>query len=127
LVEPGPGRYVAAALPRLPLASGRFDLVLCSHLLFTWSNQLDAGWHHRALAELARVARGEVRVYPTVVQGTGDPVPFLDDLRTRLHAAGYRTRLQPVPYRFQRDAHHTLVISSRAPILSDPGFRMGHT
>src|SRR6266567_1771930 len=86
-----PARYIAAALPHLPLATASFDLVLCSHLLFTWANLLDADWHYQALAELARVARREVRIYPTVVQGTGYPVTFLPDLRARLHAAGYST------------------------------------
>lgn len=108
-----PGRYLAAALPDLPLATGSFDLVLCSHLLFTWSGRLDADWHARALTELARVARHQVRVYPLVVQGTGQPVPFLDVLRAGLRAAGHRSRVQPVPYRFQRNADHMLVIAAR--------------
>ena len=108
-----PGRYLAAALPDLPFAAGSFDLVLCSHLLFTWSDLLDADWHGRALAELIRVARHEVRVYPLVVQGTGQPVAFLDDLRAGLRAAGYRSRIQRVPYRFQKNADRMLVIEAR--------------
>jgi SAM-dependent methyltransferase len=104
------GRYVAGALPNLPLAADSFDLVLCSHLLFTWSDQLDADWHRAAIAELIRVARGEVRIFPLVVQGTGAPVPFLDTLRCDLHAAGHRTSLREVPYRFQRGADRMLVI-----------------
>jgi SAM-dependent methyltransferase len=110
-----PARYIAAALPQLPLASASFDLVLCSHLLFTWANLLDADWHRYALSELARVARHEVRIYPTVVQGTGRPVAFLADLRAGLHAVGYRTRLQEVPYCVQRDAHQMLVITAQQP------------
>jgi hypothetical protein len=94
--------------------------VLCSHLLFTWANLLNADWHRQALAELTRVARYEVRVYPTVVQGTGRPVAFLGDLRAGLHAAGYRTRLREVPYRFQRDAHQMLVITPGNPRAALP-------
>jgi hypothetical protein len=105
-----PGRYLAGALPRLPLADDSVDLVLSSHLLFTWSNQLDAEWHRRALDDLVRVARREVRVYPLVVQGSGAPVPFLDTVRAELHAAGHRTELAPVPYRFQRGAEHMLLV-----------------
>jgi ubiquinone/menaquinone biosynthesis C-methylase UbiE len=108
-----PGRYLAAALPNLPFAADSFDLVLCSHLLFTWSDLLDARWHGRALAELIRVARHEVRVYPLVVQGTGQPVSFLDDLRAGLRAAGYRSRVQRVPYRFQKNADRMLVVETR--------------
>jgi SAM-dependent methyltransferase len=108
-----PGRYLAAALPNLPFAAASFDLVLCSHLLFTWSDLLDPEWHGRALAELTRVARHEVRVYPLVIQGTGQPVAFLDDLRAGLRAAGYRSRIQRVPYRFQKNADRMLVIEAR--------------
>jgi SAM-dependent methyltransferase len=107
-----PGRYLAGALPRLPLAPASFDLVLCSHLLFTWSDRLDADWHRRALAELVRVAR-EVRVFPLVVQGTGAPVPFLPQLRAGLAAAGHRSRVATVPYRFQRGADQMLIIAAR--------------
>jgi SAM-dependent methyltransferase len=108
-----PGRYIAAALPNLPFTTGSFDLVLCSHLLFTWSDLLDADWHSRALAELIRVARREARIYPLVVQGTGQPVAFLDDLRAELTDAGYRSQILMVPYRFQKNADRMLVIEAR--------------
>jgi SAM-dependent methyltransferase len=105
-----PERYVAGALPDLPLLSDSFDLVLCSHLLFTWSDQLDEDWHRRALAELVRVARHEVRIFPVVVQGTGDPVGFLDGLRAGLHTMGHHSHLRDVPYRFQRGADQMLLV-----------------
>ena len=105
-----PGRYVAGALPDLPLATGAVDLVLCSHLLFTWADQLGEEWHRRALAELVRVARREVRIFPVVVQATGAPVAFLDDLRAELHALGHRSHLRDVPYRFQRGGNRMLLI-----------------
>lgn len=107
-----PDRYVAGALPELPLADDSFELVLCSHLLFTWAETFGVEWHRRALAELVRVARREVRIFPLVVAGTGEGVPFLKTLRAQLHEAGHHTRLRPVPYRFQRGAHHMLVIET---------------
>ncbi|GAA3436861.1 hypothetical protein GCM10018954_064710 [Kutzneria kofuensis] len=103
-----PGRYVAASLPDLPLAADSVELALCSHLLFTWANQLDEQWHHRAIAELVRVARREVRIFPLVLQGSGEPVEFLDRLRSSLPA----NELREVPYRFQRGARHMLVIDA---------------
>ena len=57
-----PGRYVGCALPQLPFYDDAFDLAVCSHLLFTWADQLGRGWHAAALLDLARVA-GEVRVF----------------------------------------------------------------
>ncbi|MGI5130992.1 hypothetical protein ACQEVB_29595 [Pseudonocardia sp. CA-107938] len=107
-----PGRYVAGALPHLPLATGSVDLALCSHLLFTWADRFDEHWHRAALVELARVARQEVRVYPLVLQGSGEPVPFLDALRADLDAAGLPSELRPVPYRFQRGAEEMLVVGT---------------
>jgi SAM-dependent methyltransferase len=104
-----PERYVAGALPDLPLSSDSVDLVLCSHLLFTWVDQLGEEWHRRALAELVRVARREVRVFPVVVQGTGDPVRFLDGLRT---PPG--TRPSPTPGRAGRAAVRSAIASRRS-------------
>lgn len=109
-LESHPGRYLAGVLPDLPLADASFDLVLCSHMLFTWANQLSAEWHRAALAELVRVARREVRVFPLVVQGTGEPVDFLDKLRAGLAASGHRSQVRTVPYRFQRGANAMLVV-----------------
>jgi hypothetical protein len=105
-----PERYVAGALPDLPLSSGSVDLVLCSHLLFTWSDRFGEDWHRRALAELVRVARREVRIFPVVVSGTGEPVAFLDGLRGELDALGHHTEVRGVPYRFQRGGDKMLRI-----------------
>jgi SAM-dependent methyltransferase len=103
-------RYVAASLPALPFADDAFDLALCSHLLFTWADQLGLDWHVAALRELARAA-GEVRVFPTVLQGAGGPVPFWDELMSALAADGLRTELRQVGYQFQVGATTMLVLT----------------
>jgi SAM-dependent methyltransferase len=108
-----PGRYIAGDLHHLPFGDNSFDLVLCSHLLFTWSDVLDEEWHRRAIAELVRVSRGEVRIFPTVVQKTGDAVPFLPALRASFAGRGVSSRLAKVPYQFQVGADEMLVFSSR--------------
>jgi SAM-dependent methyltransferase len=105
-----PERYIAASLPDLPFPDGRFELALCSHLLFTWSDRLDAAWHLAALRELARVA-AEVRVFPLVVQGNGAPVRFLDQIRRQLAAEGVGSDVRKVPYEFQRGADEMLVLT----------------
>jgi hypothetical protein len=103
-----PGRYLAAELPQLPFADGSFDLALCSHLLFTWANVFDQAWHESALREMARVAI-EVRVFPLVHQGSGEPVAFLGALRERL--TGLDTRVVTVPYAFQVGADEMLLVT----------------
>lgn len=105
-----PWCYPAAALPDLPFADGAFDLVLCSHLLFTWSDQLDQQWHLAALTELSRIG-ADVRIFPLVVQRTGEPVPFLESVRRELAAAGIETQVRQVPYEFQRGGDRMLVLS----------------
>jgi len=70
----GSGRYVAGALPELPFDDQSIDLVLSAHFLFVGSHprfggmieteQFDEAFHHRAVRELLRVARQEVRLFP---------------------------------------------------------------
>lgn len=108
-----PERYVAGELPALPFADGRFELALCSHLLFTWANRFPESWHLDALRELVRVAR-EVRVFPLVHQANAAPIPFLASLRSALEAEGVACEIRRVPYEFQRGADEMLVLSAQA-------------
>ena len=66
------GRYIDASLPVLPFASAEFDLALCSHYLFLYSEQVDQELHILSMQELCRVA-GEVRVYPLLSIGNNQP------------------------------------------------------
>jgi hypothetical protein len=102
-----PGHHVAAALPDLPFADGAFDLVLSSHLLFTYADRLDAGFHVAALRELARVG-AEVRVYPLVDQAGRALPDLLAAVVAELGDAGVRAEVEDVPYEFQRGARSML-------------------
>ena len=103
-----PERYVAGALPDLPFADDAVDLVLSSHLLFTYADRLDADFHLAALLEMVRISRGEIRVYPLVDQA-GRPLPeLIDRLATELASAGVRAEVRPVGYEFQRGATELL-------------------
>jgi SAM-dependent methyltransferase len=108
-----PQVFVAGELPRLPFRDRSFDLVLCSHLLFTWADVLGLDWHLAALLELTRVSRREVRVFPTVLQGRGDAVPFWDELLAALFEQGLAAEERQVPYRFQVAGNRMLVVSRR--------------
>jgi ubiquinone/menaquinone biosynthesis C-methylase UbiE len=108
-VSVAPERYVAGTLPELPFEDGRFDLVLCSHLLFTWADKYDRDWHLAALKELVRVSRSEVRIFPLVQQGAGAPVLYLPELLDALQPV--RSEIRKVPYEFQVGADRMLVLS----------------
>ena len=102
-----PGHHVAAALPDLPFADGAFDLVLSSHLLFTYADRLDTGFHVAALREMARVG-AEVRVYPLVDQAGRALPDLLACVVAELGDAGVQAEVEDVPYEFQRGARSML-------------------
>ncbi|AUM20126.1 MULTISPECIES: methyltransferase domain-containing protein [Rhodococcus] len=104
-----PRHYVAGRLPSLPFPDAAFDLVLSSHLLFSYSDRLDHTFHLDAIRELMRVARGDLRVFPLVASGSSVRYPRLDDLLTDLRNHDIAGEVVEVGYRFQRGAHHMLV------------------
>jgi hypothetical protein len=107
-----PARYRAGSLPRLPFPERTFDLVLSSHLLFTYAPRLSLAFHLQALLELHRVARREVRVFPLLDQG-GHPQPALvGDLRQALLIRRIPVQIRRVPYEFQRGGNEMLVMST---------------
>jgi hypothetical protein len=89
------GRYVEAALPELLFPDGAFDLALCSHLLFLYSEQLSESFHRRAIVELCRVA-AEVRIFPLLALG-GTPSPHVSAVQDAAGQVGCATVIETVP------------------------------
>jgi len=102
------GRYVDASLPVLPFQDNAFELALCSHYLFLYSEHVDQEQHILSLRELCRVAR-EVRVYPLLAIGDNRPSRHLEPVLAALSASGINASLQPVTYEFQKGATEMLV------------------
>lgn len=102
------GRYVGASLPFLPFESGQFQLALCSHYLFLYSDQLDETGHINAVGELCRVAE-EVRIYP-LVDLQSSPSPHLSGVLNAMSNYGIEYRTEEVSYQFQKNARHMLVL-----------------
>jgi hypothetical protein len=98
------GRYVAASLPTLPFADGRFSLALVSHLLFLYSEQLDLGFHTAAFEEMLRVAP-EVRVFP-VLGLDRQWSPHVGPVREHLERAGFEVEVVATEYEFRRAEDH---------------------
>lgn len=103
------GRYVAAGLPSLPFVSGSFDLALCSHFLFLYSQQFTLEFHVASLREMARLAR-DVRVFPLIELG-GQRSRHLDGAIAALTSAGFDASVRRVDYEFQRGGSEMLVVS----------------
>ena len=100
------GRYVDAALPKLPFADGSFDVALCSHFLFLYSEQNDLQFHIDSLLDLRRVSR-EVRVFPLLELGSV-PSRHLDGVIRELERRGYRAERVRVAYEFQKNGNEML-------------------
>jgi hypothetical protein len=103
------GRYVTGELPTLPFADSSFDLALCSHLLFLYSNQLGEAFHRVAILELCRVAR-EVRIFPLLALG-GQRSPFVDESVETLRGTGFAVSIVTVAYEFRRGGNQMMRIS----------------
>lgn len=113
------GRYVAAGLPGLPFADGRFELCLVSHFLFLYSANLSLDFHLRAIDALLRVA-GEVRIFP-LLDFDARPSPHLDPVLEHYARAGFAVARQRVPYEFQRGGHTMLRLWRAAVPRRDDG------
>lgn len=100
------GRYLTDGLPVLPFNSRQFDLALCSHFLFTYSDQLSEEFHLASIVEMSRVAR-EVRIFP-ILNISGEMSPILQPVMNKLEMQGYCLEIREVLYEFQKGGNQLL-------------------
>ena len=103
------GRYIDAELPGLPFVDASFDLALCSHFLFLYSDEFPPAFHVESLVELMRVA-GEVRVFP-LLNMRGERSPHVAPVVEALRAAGLCADVVKVDYEFQRGGDEMLRVT----------------
>ncbi|MBD2740396.1 SAM-dependent methyltransferase [Coleofasciculus sp. FACHB-1120] len=104
------GRYLTPELPVLPFKTRQFDLALCSHLLFTYSDFFSEDFHLASIVELCRVA-AEVRIFP-LLNISGEVSSVLQPMMKELKAQGYSLEIKPVAYEFQKGGNQMLQIKS---------------
>lgn len=78
-------RYIPGELPLLPFSDKEFDLALCSHLLFLYTDNLSLEFHLKSVEELCRVSN-EVRIFPLLnvnADRSSYVEPIIDFLRER--------------------------------------------
>ena len=102
------GRYVEGELPALPFPHQSFDLALCSHFLFLYSDQLGEAFHLDAVHELRRVAR-EVRIFPLLALGRR-PSPYVETIVASVGISGGDVSIEAVPYEFVRGGNQMMRI-----------------
>jgi hypothetical protein len=105
------GRYLAESLPSLPFRDNEFELALCSHFLFLYTEQLSLDFHKKAVAEMVRVAR-EVRIFPLIDLDLNKS-RYIPTICSELHQAGFTVEILKVPYEFQRGGNKMMRICSK--------------
>jgi len=103
-------RYQTDELPNLPFENKQFNLALCSHLLFLYSDQLNLEFHLASIIEMCRVS-SEVRIFPLLLNMTCETSPFLEPVMQTLKEQGYMVALRQVPYEFQRGGNQMLQVT----------------
>ena len=101
------GRYIIGELPMLSFDTKQFELALCSHFLFTYSDLLSQDFHLTSIQEMCRVA-SEVRVFPLLNSYSTDVSPLLPSVMQDLTAQGYNLEIKQVPYEFQKGGNQML-------------------
>jgi hypothetical protein len=107
-------RYVDAELPSIAFPDKSFDLALCSHFLFLYTEHLSEAFHRSAILELCRVAR-EVRIFPLLALD-GRTSRYVASMENDL-SDSYEVTLETVPYEFQRGGNQMMRIR---PLQSEP-------
>lgn len=104
-------RYAMGELPRLNLPDHAYELGLCSHFLFLYSDHFDQDFHIAALQEMLRVCR-EVRVFPLLTLML-QPSPHVQPVLDRLTQDGLVCTIETVAYELQKGGNQMLRIVSR--------------
>ncbi|MBW4605511.1 MAG: SAM-dependent methyltransferase [Calothrix sp. FI2-JRJ7] len=102
------GRYLYQSLPSLKLADNQFELCLCSHLLFLYSEQLSLDFHIASIFELLRIS-SEVRIFPLLTLDC-QLSPYLEPVIQELSSKGINVKLKTVDYEFQKGGNQMLRI-----------------
>ena len=104
------GRYLEASLPSLPFRDNQFQLALCSHFLFLYSEQLSHEFHVQSIKELCRIS-SEVRIFPLLELGAIKSRHF-ETVMQEMQKGGFETAIVRVPYEFQKGGNQMMRISA---------------
>lgn len=103
-------RYVNSGLPNLPFENLQFDIALCSHYLFLYSDQVSEKEHLASITEMCRVAK-EIRIYPLVALN-GSNSKHIEAAISLLKDLNRKVIFKKVNYEFQKGATEMLVATA---------------
>lgn len=106
------GRYIVGELPTLSFEDGEFQLALCSHFLFLYSDHLTYDFHRTSVLEMLRVA-SEVRIFPLLTLLL-KMSPYVQPLIEELKSEGFVVSVEKVGYELQKGGNEMLRIQKAA-------------
>jgi SAM-dependent methyltransferase len=104
------GRYIAGEVPDA-LGNTVYSLILCSHFLLLYTEQLSWEFHRDAVTKLLHQTN-EMRIFPLLTL-MWDRSPYLDKLCEHVEQLGYQTQIVPVEYELQPGGNEMLVITKK--------------
>ncbi|OUL18378.1 SAM-dependent methyltransferase [Nostoc sp. RF31YmG] len=102
-------RYEVGELPKLAYSNQAFDLALCSHFLFLYSDHFAYDFHLNSIEEMLRIAK-EIRIFPLITLML-EPSPYLDAIVKHYTAKGYNVEIEKVEYELQLGGNQMLRIA----------------
>ncbi|MBD2516634.1 SAM-dependent methyltransferase [Nostoc sp. FACHB-973] len=105
-------RYIFGQLPSLAYRNQEFDIALCSHFLFLYSDHLDYDFHLNSVGEMLRIAE-EIRIFPLITL-MSKPSQHLDKIIKYYTAKGYNINIEQVEYELQPGGNQMLKITKDA-------------
>ena len=106
------GRYIAGVLPNLPFKDNSFQLAICSHFLFLYSDNLSQEFHIDAIEEIFRVTK-EARFFP-ILDMDGNKSKHLKPVCEHFKEKGYDVLVKKVDYEFQKNGNQLLIIKENS-------------
>ncbi|MEM7553968.1 MAG: SAM-dependent methyltransferase [Cyanobacteria bacterium P01_A01_bin.84] len=103
------GRYQIGELPKLNFPDFQYDIALCSHFLFLYSQHYNYQFHLDSIQEMLRISP-EVRIFPLVTLML-ERSPYLDEIIQHFSNKGYQVSVTKVQYQLQKGGNEMLVIS----------------
>lgn len=101
-------RYVPGELPEIELDDNKFDLALCSHFLFLYSDNLSLDFHIGSIKEMLRLSK-EIRIFPILDYNANLSKHYYGVVK-HFQNEGFVVEAVKVDYEFQKDGNKMLRI-----------------
>lgn len=102
-------RYIKSELPFTVFTDREFDITLVSHFLFLYDEHKDYNFHMDSIAELIRITKEEIRIFP-VVNLRWKKSEFVEKIMNEAAFGKCRFELKTVDFEFVKGGNEYLSI-----------------